>query len=71
MAVGKRGAIDEAHPPILERLGLQPSAWLEMMQKFDVWFHGAVGHVEALARHGLRTGQRWIQGARRCQDAFT
>ena len=71
LVAGKRGAIDEAHPPILERLGLQPSAWLEMMQEFDVWFHGAVGRVEAMAQHAARTGRRWIQGERRCQDAFT
>jgi len=71
LVASKRGAINETHPPILERLGLQPSVWLEMMQKFDVWFHGAVGSAEALAKHAVRTGQRWIQGARRCRDAFT
>ena len=35
------------------------------------WFHGAVGRVEAMAQHAARTGRRWIQGERRCQDAFT
>ena len=58
---GKRGAIDEVHPPILERVGLQPSAWLEMMQKFDVWFHGARG-----ARRGDSPACRphWAAGFR-------
>jgi hypothetical protein len=59
------------YPPILERLGLRPCVWLEMMQKFDVSFHGAVGRVEAMAQQAARTGRRWIQGQRRCQDAFT
>ena len=68
---GKRGAIDEACPPILERLGLQPSLWLETIEQFGTCFHGAVGHVEAMVHQAARTGRHWIQGVRLCRDAFT
>ena len=52
VAAGKRGVIDEACPPILERLGLQPSLWLETIEQFETCFHGAVGHVEAMVAQG-------------------
>jgi hypothetical protein len=71
VVAGKRGVIDEAYPPILERLGLRASAWLEVIENFDIWFHGAVGQAEALAQHAARTGRHWIQGLRACRQAFT
>ena len=43
LAAGKRGAIDPELAPILERLGLQPSVWLDTIEGFDRWFRGAVG----------------------------
>ena len=70
VVAGKRGAIHEACPPILERLGLRPSLWLETIEQFGIWFHGAVGHVEAMV-HRRRTERHWIQGVRFCRDAFT
>jgi hypothetical protein len=69
-ATGKRGSIDESCPPILERLGLRRSVWLELIDKFDVWFHGAVGRAEAVLEHAAHTGRQWIQGVRICRDTF-
>ena len=57
LIAGKRGAIDDSYPPILERIGLQPAVWLEVIDKFDVWFHGAVGRAEKLLEHATRTGR--------------
>ena len=71
VVAGKRGVIDEACPPILERLGLQPSLWLETIEQFGTCFHGAVGHVEAMVAKAAQTGRHWIQGLNRCRDAFT
>ena len=33
---------------------------------YGVWFHGAVGRVEAMALHAVRAGRPWIQEERRC-----
>ncbi len=71
LAAGKRGHIDVAYPPILERIGLRPGAWLDMISEFETWFHGAVGRVEGMVDQAARTGRNWIQGVRRCRDAFT
>ncbi len=71
MVAGKRGAIDAACPPILERSGVRPSSWLKMIEQSEAWFHGAVGHAKALAEKATSTGRHWIQGLSHCRDAFT
>ena len=71
VVAGKRGAIDEAWPPILERLGLQPALWLKTIEEYGTCFHGAVGHVEAMVHQAARTGRHWLQGVPLCRDAFT
>jgi hypothetical protein len=67
---GRRGAVDEAYPAIFDRLGLRPAAWLQMIDEFDLWFHGAVGRAERMMQHSTSTGRRWVQGLRACRAAF-
>ena len=71
VAAGKRGMIDSAYPPILERLGLQPASWLKTIEQFDTSFHGAVGRAEAMVAKAAQTGRHWIQGLSHCRGAFT
>ena len=71
LTAGKRGVIDDSYPPILERIGLQPATWLEVIDKFDVWFHGAVGRAEKVLEHAARTGRRRVQGLRPCRNVFS
>lgn len=65
----KPGAIDADLPPILKRLGLGASGWLELLQQFDQGSRQAVGSPSALLEEALRRGRRWLHGlgqARRC-----
>ncbi len=39
----KRGSIPKTHPPILERLQIDPKHWLYMTQEFESRFKGLVG----------------------------
>jgi hypothetical protein len=71
LVAGKRGAIDAAPPPLLERLQLQPAAWLGMIEHFEAWFHSAVGRAESMLEFALRTGRRWVQGLGPCRQVFS
>lgn len=44
---GKRGAIDEGLPPILERLNIDPDKWLYTPTHFESSFRGFVGTVQS------------------------
>jgi len=67
---GKRGAIDSALAPILERLGLKPSNWLNVIDNFERWFHAAVGNASEVTEQAARTGRQWLHGVRACQSTF-
>lgn len=66
----KPGAIPESLAPILDRLGIKRSVWLDAVESFDAWFGLAVGSVEAVTAVAKRVGRRWFQGKRRCAHAF-
>ena len=54
----KRGVIPDHLAPILERIGLDPDCWCELVQKFGKLFKRAAGKAESLAD----------EAARRCID---
>jgi hypothetical protein len=62
IVVGKSGVMDSTLPPILERLGMAPEFWVQMLENFERWFHGAAGSPEKLAEEAARTGRNWLQG---------
>jgi len=39
----KRGAIAEDLPPILERIGITPAAWLQLAEDFETHFSHWIG----------------------------
>jgi REP element-mobilizing transposase RayT len=57
----KAGSIPPSLQPILERLGLLPDAWCELVQKFGRLFKRAAGSAENLAAEADRRGQSWMQ----------
>jgi REP-associated tyrosine transposase len=65
---GKRGAVSANHPPILERLRLEPDHWIKEMQHFGCWYFRAVGSLQALNRYCEHLGQRWLKGAGQFQE---
>ena len=46
----KRGYIAESAPPILQRLDISPTHWLELTTSFESRFKGIVGSVETVKR---------------------
>ena len=67
----------QARPPpdsvvqILRQWGIDPDYWCEAIEKFELWFHRAVGHPDHLVTPIQRAKQRWIQGIRPCRQVFT
>ena len=53
---GERGAIPTHLSPLLERIGLDPSCWCELVQKFGRLFKRAVGKATSLADEAARRG---------------
>ena len=66
----KRGAIDEALPPILERLDIEPKQWLSLTTHFESRFKTFVGSAYALKRAATALGYRRTPGLANCRAAF-
>ena len=57
---GKRGAIPAHLAPILDRLNLDLSAWLELMHRGGSFHGGAFGHLASRTTEALRRGVKWM-----------
>src|SRR5690606_16800113 len=66
----KRGAIDEALPPILERLDIEPQQWLYMATQFESRFKTFVGAAYELRKAAKRMGYQRTPGLANCRAAF-
>jgi len=66
----KRGAIAEDLPPILQRIGITPAAWLELAKDFETTFCTWIGQAEHVERACERNRQRWARGIRACRRLF-
>jgi REP element-mobilizing transposase RayT len=64
LRAGKRGVISEDLPPILARLAVNASGWLECVREFGRWFGAAAGGLAAMSAHASRVGRRWLWGMR-------
>jgi hypothetical protein len=58
----KRGAIPDHLAPILERLGLNRSNWVETVRGFGRLFKQAAGRSSSLVDAAARRSRRWFQG---------
>ncbi|HHC72995.1 MAG TPA: transposase [Thiotrichales bacterium] len=59
---GGAASIPEHLPPILKRLGLESTEWLEHTDRFDRSGFWAFGAFIALKKFANRLGQAWIRG---------
>ena len=66
----KRGAIPEHLAPIVERLGLNPSNWVETVRGFGRLFKQAAGRSSVLVDAAARCSRRWFQGKEAARMAF-
>lgn len=71
LAAGKPGRTPSDVPPILTRLGLTPTVWLQLVANFDELFTTMAGKPENIDRErGKQSGQRFhVQ--RRTRELFT
>ena len=67
---GKRGRIDAAQPPILERLQIDQKAWRGMMQSRGNRFGRALGSPDRLRAHAISVAQAWIRGLKQAAQLF-
>ncbi len=66
----KRGAIPNDLSPILDRLKIQPTAFVEVVSNFGRWFKYAAGSTEKMRQRAKATHRSWFQGLTNCQTAF-
>jgi putative transposase len=70
MKEGKRGVIPKELAPILTRMKLQESNWLQATQHFGNRFYRVCGHVHRMMDAAKRAGQSWFQGMRFSKEVF-
>ena len=66
----KRGAIPEHLAPIMERLALNRSNWVETVRGFGRLFKQAAGRSSSLIDAAACRSRRWFQGKAAAQIAF-
>lgn len=66
----KRGAIPAELSPILERLQVSTSCWVDLVVGFGRWFRRTVGRPERMAASCQQRGCRWLQGISHARKAF-
>ncbi len=69
-APGKRGSIDEALPPIVQRLHIDARAWQQAMQPSGNVFGRALGRLDHLHLYARALGQSWIRGLRTARRLY-
>ena len=67
---GKRGAIPASLAPILDRLGIQGSKWVDAVESFHSKCGLVVGSAEAVAAAVSRAGRHWFRGGKFCGAAL-
>jgi hypothetical protein len=66
----KRGAIPDHLAPIIERLGLNRSNWVETVRGFGRLFKQAAGRSSSLIDAAAHRSRRWFQGKAAARAAF-
>ena len=66
----KRGAIPDHLAPIVDRLGINRSNWVETVRGFGRLFKQAAGRPSSLVDAAARRSRRWFQGKAAARIAF-
>ena len=67
---GKRGSTPQHAPPILERVGLQPSVWLALVSNFGKLFHNVAGEPHEIGRARSRRRKSRFRVRSKVQAVF-
>jgi hypothetical protein len=66
----RRGAIPDHLAPIVDRLGINRSNWVETVRGFGRLFKQAAGRPSSLVDAAARRSRRWFQGKAAARTAF-
>ncbi|PVZ71825.1 transposase [Pelagibaculum spongiae] len=58
-----KAVIDDSLPPIIERLDIDQTVWIQTMGQGGNKFHRAVGCLASLRKHALQLKQFWVSGS--------
>jgi hypothetical protein len=67
---GKRGFVDAALAPILQRISINPNAWEKTISRFESSFHVAAGLISNLRSFAGRIGKKRLAGVSAARSAF-
>ena len=56
-----RGSVPDGLSPVLQRIGIDPSHWCDLVEQFGRLFKRAAGTCESLAREAQRRDQSYLQ----------
>jgi len=68
---GKRGAISQDTPPIIDRLGIDPRYWLQMAAHFEGRFRNLIGAADRLIEACKALGYRRTPSLAACRQLLT
>ena len=68
---GNRNAIPAELAPILQRLHVRETTWIEAVEEFDKQAGRVVGRVSQMIECARRAGRRWFRGIRHCDRIFS
>ncbi len=66
----KRGAIPEGLPPILQRLGIGPAAWMRLVTEFQSSFCTWIGQADRVRETCQCLGYQRARGIATCRQLF-
>jgi hypothetical protein len=66
----KRGCIPPELAPVLERLSVNTSHWIDTVCGYENLFRRVVGCLEGVIAAAHASGRNWFQGTRACRKAF-
>ena len=66
----KRGAIPADLAPILQRLRINRSLWVDTLNTFDDWAHRVIGNATDMARKAHELGRNYLHGISTCREVF-
>lgn len=58
----KRGVIPFNIRPILQRLGIESSEWVDGVKCYGKRFYRVLGALDVIKRFGMSVGQKWLRG---------
>jgi REP element-mobilizing transposase RayT len=68
---GKQGAISEALPPMLQRLGIESDSWFSLTEGFEKHFSTLVGKPDEIEQVCESRGQCWAHGIGAARRLFS